>query len=113
MLLGTFLLLWPGVWQEWVHPLAMGTTFYHLQRIGALWCLRGGIELWSGVRGETRLASLLSIWWVGEFFGDTLLAWRTADTGEWVTMIYGTRAVLDLGVAWLLWRCSGNKSGSR
>ena len=108
-ILGVCLLLWPGLWQEWAHPLAMGTVFYHLQRIGALWALRSIVELYAAFSGRRDLVRPLALWWFAEIVGDLLILFRGWETGEWVPFIYGGRAVLDLGVFWLLCRCAGNK----
>ena len=36
-LLGAFALLWPGAWQEALHPAAIGTVFYPIQALAAGW----------------------------------------------------------------------------
>ncbi len=101
LLLGTLLLVWPGVWQEGVHPWAMGTVFYPIQRLGAAWLGRALLTVVALRSGRSWLFVLAGAWAL-DIPGDLLLAWRVADTGPWVVWIYvGHALVCAWAVHWL------------
>jgi hypothetical protein len=109
LVVGAFALFWPGAWQELLHPEAMGTTFYHLQRAGTVWLVRSGVAIAVAVRpgpgAAVVLAGLLSV----EGPADLLLAWQAADTGALAAPLYALRGALGLGAAGLLWRARGGR----
>lgn len=89
---GGWLLVWPGAWQELVHPLAMGTVFYPVQRQGVVWLARAAVEVHAARRPTSgRLWAVAALWAV-EVPAALLVAWRTADTGA-------LAAAVHLGVA--------------
>lgn len=103
---GTVLVVWPGLWQEIAHPLAMGTVFYPVQRYGALALGRAALAGWAARRPTpTRLAALSGAWLL-EVPGALLLAWRTAHTGPFAALLYGGLAIGGLVVGIALWRAA-------
>lgn len=104
LVVGGWLLVWPGAWQELVHPLAMGTVFYPLQRQGAIWLGRAALEALTARRPTpTRLAMLATLWAL-EVPAALLVAWRTADTGPWAAAAHLGVAALALLASVGLWR---------
>lgn len=106
---GGLLLFWPGVWQELLHPAAMGTTFYPLQRLGAAWVARGCLTGVAAARGSALLVAAVAGAWMVEVPADLLVGWRTAGTGPWTGWFYAGRAVLAAAVAVGLWRVAQTK----
>jgi len=101
LFLGTALLVWPGYWQEGVHPWAMGTVFYPIQRLGAAWIGRALLGILAIRGGRSWLIALAGAWSL-DIPGDLLLAWRVADTGPWVTWVYVGHAIVCIWVVhWL------------
>ncbi len=101
LFLGTALLVWPGVWQEGVHPWAMGTVFYPIQRLGAAWIGRAVLAACALRGGRSWLIALAGAWSL-DIPGDLLLAWRTFDTGPLATWVYIGHALVCVGVVcWL------------
>lgn len=95
---GLLLTVWPGVWQEWVHPLAMGTVFYPVQRHGALMLGRAGLTVWAARRPDRVRMTAVAVAWGLEVPGALLLAWRTAGTGP-AEVVYGAIALVALAIA--------------
>lgn len=106
LLLGALLVLAPGLWQEALHPAAMGTTAYPLQRTGALWLTRGAVTAWAVAGRRPQWAAGVALCWGLEAPGDLLLAWRVSDTGPWTGPAYLGRALLALAVAFKLGRAA-------
>ena len=104
---GTLLLLWPGLWQEVLHPLAMGSTFYPLQRVGAVWLMRALVTLYAVRRPGARWLAAVAWLWAVEVPGDLLLSWRTAGTGPLAAWFYAGRATLAAVVGARAWRAAG------
>jgi len=101
---GLMLVVWPGVWQEMVHPLAMGTVFYPVQRHGALWLGRAGLTLLAARRPDPmRLSAVAAAWWL-DVPGALLLAWRTAHTGPWAGAIHVALALVAFTAGVIVWR---------
>ncbi len=109
LLAGTLLLLWPGYWQEVLHPLAMGTTFYPLQRTGVVWLARALVSVAAARGGSPRLTAAVAMLWAVEVPGDLLVGWRTAGTGPYAAWFWAGRAVVASLVAARLWRGSGKE----
>jgi hypothetical protein len=103
--LGTFLLFWPGAWQELVHPWAMGTVFYPVQRLGAAWLGRALIACFAAGRGGVWITVLAGAWSL-DLPGDILLAWSVADTGPLVAGVYLGHAALTVLEVHRLWRAT-------
>lgn len=102
---GAWLLGWPGAWQEVMHPLAMGTVFYPIQRQGAAWFGRAGLALWAARRPGPLPLALLAGAWAIEVPAAALVAWRTGGIGRgW--WIHGLLALFAAGIAWCLWRAA-------
>lgn len=95
---GLLLTVWPGVWQEWVHPLAMGTVFYPVQRHGALMIGRAGLTAWAARRPDATRLTMVSACWLLEVPGAMLLGWRTAGTGPMAAMVYGLIGAVALAI---------------
>lgn len=91
---GLLLLLWPGAWQEWLHPGAIGTTFYPLQAQGATWLARGGLTAWFAWRRSCAGASAVGFAWAVEGPSELLLAWRVGDAGPYALGAHLSRAAL-------------------
>ncbi|MCA9539092.1 MAG: hypothetical protein KC620_09395 [Myxococcales bacterium] len=106
VLLGVALICWPGAWQEVVHPLAVGTTFYAVQRQGALWLARGLAAAFLVRRSGPLGLAALALAWAVEVPADALLAWRTGDTGPLAAAVYASHALLAIGVASALRRAA-------
>lgn len=103
---GVLLVVWPGVWQELLHPLAMGTVFYPVQRQGALWLGRAVVEVAAARRPQpARLWAVAALWAV-EVPAALLVAWRTAHTGAAAAPVHVALALVGLGVAVILWRAA-------
>ncbi len=101
LFLGITLLVWPGVWQEGVHPWAMGSVFYPIQRLGAAWMGRALLAVLALRGGRPWLIALAGAWSL-DIPGDLLLAWRVSDTGPWVTWVYLGHALVCIRVVhWL------------
>ncbi len=103
LLAGAWVLGWPGAWQEVMHPLAMGTVFYPIQRQGALWFGRAGLALWAAARRSPGALQALAGAWMIEVPAAALIAWRTAGLGPGAWVHVGL-AVFAAAVAWGLWR---------
>lgn len=99
-LLGVFVLIVPGAWQEAVHPLAMGTVFYPIQAMAAGWILRGGLTLF-GATAWARGAWLIELPVSGVF----LL--RAGLLGPWAAAVHIGRMLLAMAALWLLRRPKG------
>lgn len=105
VLTGALLMVWPGAFQEWAHPLAMGVAFYSVQRTGAVWLVRGLLAGYAAARGRRIWAGVLAASWAIGAPADLLVAWRTADTGPWAAGVHaghGAVAVLAGVLAWRL-----------
>lgn len=117
LVVGAWLLVWPGAWQELVHPLAMGTVFYPLQRQGVVGLGRAALEALTARRPTaTRLAMVTALWAV-EVPAALLVAWRTADTGPLAAAVHLGVAALALAASVGLWRArralDANNHGAR
>lgn len=106
-LLGTLLVVWPGAFQEWVHPDAIGTVFYPLQSTGAIYLARAllGVMIISRrpVWGRTALGAA----WLVDGPAGLLLAWRTATTGPLALWVHGIHGAIAL--AFGLWAINGER----
>lgn len=102
-LLGALLLLWPGAFQEWTHPQAMGVAFYTLQRTGGVWIARGVVGAWAAARGRPLLGAAVAVSWALEAPADALLAWRTASTGPLAAWVHGGHGLLAASAGILAW----------
>lgn len=94
-LLGVFVLIWPGAWQEAVHPRAMGTVFYPLQAMAAGWILRGAVTLLDA-RGLARGA------WLLELPVSAVFLIRAGLLGPWAAVIHIGRLSMAAGALILL-----------
>ncbi len=99
VLLGATLIGWPGIWQELLHPAAMGTVFYPVQRTGTLWLARGLFAGWAAWSRRPWAARAVAVAWALDVPGDLLLAWRVGDTGPWTGPAYLGRAAFAVAVA--------------
>ncbi|MGK0362426.1 MAG: hypothetical protein ACI9U2_004747 [Bradymonadia bacterium] len=97
-MLGVFVLLSPGAWQEAVHPLAMGTVFYPLQAMAAGWILRGSLTLCA----PHRLRGVLSGAWLLEVPTSAIFLLRAGLLGPWATPVHALRLCLAVGALALL-----------
>ncbi len=113
MLAGGLLILWPGFWQEVLHPLAMGTTFYPLQRLGAVWLTRAAVTAVAAHNGRPLWLVAVAGAWIVEVPADLLVGWRTAGTGPGTVWFYAGRAVLAALVGAWLWRVAQTKERQR
>lgn len=106
-LLGVFVLIVPGAWQEAIHPLAMGTVFYPLQAMAAGWILRGALT----IRVTARTEGLVAGAWLLEVPVSVTFWVRAGLLGPWAWPAHALR----LGVAsavLLLLRRSGAQAES-
>lgn len=99
-MLGVFVLIAPGAWQEAVHPLAMGTVFYPLQAMAAGWILRGGLTLLS-VTSATA-GGLARGAWLLELPVSTIFLLRAGLLGPWAVLIHIGRLVMAVAALILL-----------
>lgn len=99
-LLGVFVLLVPGAWQEAVHPLAIGTVFYPLQAMAAGWILRGGLTV-IGVTSR-RAAGLAQGAWLVELPVSAIFLIRAGLLGPWAVLIHTGRLAMAVGASLLL-----------
>lgn len=104
---GTLLVVWPGVWQELLHPLAMGTVFYPVQRQGALWLARAVVEVAAARRPRPERLRVVAALWAVEVPAALFVAWRTAHTGAAAAPVHVILALVGAGVALILWRSAG------
>lgn len=109
VLAGGLLLLWPGFWQEALHPLAMGTTFYPLQRLGVVWLARAAVTGVAARRADPLWLAAVAGLWAVEVPADLLVGWRTAGTGPATVWFYAGRAVLATAASGFLWRAAHTK----
>ncbi len=109
ILAGGLLLLWPGFWQEVLHPLALGTTFYPLQRLGVVWLTRAVATVIAARGGHPLWLAAVAGAWAVEVPADLLVGWRTAGTGPIAVWFYAGRAVFAAAVARKLWRVARTK----
>lgn len=100
------LVVWPGVWQELLHPLAMGTVFYPVQRQGALWLGRAVAEVHAARRRTPVRLAVVGALWAVEVPAALLLAWNTAHTGPAAAPVYTALAVIGCAVSIGMWRAS-------
>ena len=99
-LLGVFVLLWPGAWQEAVHPAAMGTVFYPLQAMAAGWILRGGLTLCA----PQRLRSIITGAWLLEIPVSVTFWVRAGLLGPWAAVVHALRLAVAASALALLRR---------
>lgn len=99
-LLGVFVLLWPGAWQEAIHPLAMGTVFYPLQALAAGWILRGGLTL-AAIRRWNRWVEGV---WLIEVPISAIFLIRAGGLGPWAAAAHGIRLIMAISALVLLGR---------
>ncbi len=109
VLVGGLLLLWPGFWQEVLHPYAMGTNFYPLQRLGVVWLGRAAATFVAARRADPLWLAAVAGLWAVEVPADLLVGWRTAGTGPATVWIYAGRAVLAASAGGFLWRAAQSK----
>jgi hypothetical protein len=99
-LLGVFVLLWPGAWQEALHPLAMGSVFYPLQAMAAGWILRGGLTIAAARRPNRWVAGA----WLIEVPMSAIFLIRAGLLGPWAALAHGARLVMAISALVLLGR---------
>jgi hypothetical protein len=99
LLSGCLLLVWPGAWQELVHPGAVGTTFYALQQAGMVWIARGLVTAWAARRRSAKLVFGVGLAWGLAVPGELLLAWRVGDTGPYALGVHLAIAAFSVLVA--------------
>lgn len=103
LVLGSVLLFWPGVWQELVHPDAIGTVFYPFQQVGVGLLVRVALAVLAWRRGGPWLTALAAAWFI-EVPGELFAIWRVGDAGPWADWVHAGRALLTAGIGLWLWR---------
>lgn len=97
-LLGVLVLIVPGVWQEAIHPRAMGTVFYPLQAMAAGWILRGILTVWA----PRRLHGIIGGTWLLEVPVSVTFWVRAGLLGPWAAPVHALRLAMAVTVLALL-----------
>ena len=100
---GLLLVSWPGVAQELLHPHAIGTTFYPLQRIGAVWLARAALGIAAAIRPSRGRCHAVAAGWSLDVLADLLMVVRTAGAGPYAIPFHIAHAVIAAAAtAWLM-----------
>lgn len=131
LLIGALWLLWPGLWQELVHPWAMGSTFDALQARGVARLSRAALWGWvwhrraraqrqvagalaSPAQGPAveilrigQLGLLLVGAWVTEILPELLSSWQMGGAGPVAWIVHLVMALCALVMSVAAWRWAG------
>ena len=103
---GVVTVVWPGLWQEILHPLAVGTTFYHLQRTGAVWLARSALTFWAVGSRDPRSRLIVASLWAVEIPAELLMVVRLQGAGPIAEAYHLVRAVAVVPVCLVLRRAA-------